>query len=298
MPLPPAKKRRIEAAKSALNKPFRSPLKTPLQSKSNPPATSNLSPTAAQDETTSPTKNPTLETSATTNTSTNARPKPSRAASSKAFAPQRRYPAPTRNPPTTNPTLLAARRRLATLEAQHRAITADTALIQQAGSILARDSVPELAALREKWKGVARQAAEEVFVGVKEWVEHMGGVRVWREEERRRRRERERYAWGGEELGGGRGGGDGGGGDEEGEGEDGEELGRRAERGARREELEGARGVDEVDEVENGVEGEVDDPVMDQEGDDDTFTMDIMLRSLHIDLALIGYDREQQRWID
>ena len=28
------------------------------------------------------------------------------------------------------------------------------------------------------------------------------------------------------------------------------------------------------------------------------FTMDMMLKSLNIDLDLIGYDREMQRWVD
>ena len=29
-----------------------------------------------------------------------------------------------------------------------------------------------------------------------------------------------------------------------------------------------------------------------------TFTMDMMLRSMNIDLDVIGYDKENQRWID
>lgn len=30
--------------------------------------------------------------------------------------------------------------------------------------------------------------------------------------------------------------------------------------------------------------------------DDDSFTMDMMLKTLNIDLALIGYNKEAQRW--
>jgi len=29
-----------------------------------------------------------------------------------------------------------------------------------------------------------------------------------------------------------------------------------------------------------------------------TFTMDMMLRQLNVELDVIGYDREEQRWID
>jgi len=34
------------------------------------------------------------------------------------------------------------------------------------------------------------------------------------------------------------------------------------------------------------------------EGQEDEFTMSMMLRSLNVDLNIIGYDRDQQRWGD
>lgn len=36
---------------------------------------------------------------------------------------------------------------------------------------------------------------------------------------------------------------------------------------------------------------------MEEGNDDDSFTMDMMLRTLNIDLNVIGYDRQGQRWI-
>jgi len=43
---------------------------------------------------------------------------------------------------------------------------------------------PELEALIIKWRGAARAACEELFAGVKDKVNRMGGVGAWREKER------------------------------------------------------------------------------------------------------------------
>ena len=42
----------------------------------------------------------------------------------------------------------------------------------------------ELEALIVKWKSASREAAEEIFGGVKDRVNRMGGVGAWRERER------------------------------------------------------------------------------------------------------------------
>ncbi|OCL04835.1 hypothetical protein AOQ84DRAFT_345638 [Glonium stellatum] len=53
-------------------------------------------------------------------------------------------------------------------------------------------------------------------------------------------------------------------------------------------EAERARGEEEEGEREEKLE---------ERNDDDSFTMDMMLRTLNIDLDVIGYDRQGQRWI-
>jgi len=35
-----------------------------------------------------------------------------------------------------------------------------------------------------------------------------------------------------------------------------------------------------------------------EEDDDEGFTMDMMLKSLNIELDVIGFDKKEQRWVD
>lgn len=139
------------------------------------------------------------------------------------------------------------------------------------------------------WKTAGRAAAEEVFGLVAKRVEGMGGVGAWRAKEKEKRE------------GGGLGGGWG--------------------WDVQRQEKEGDEDngeMEDVDEREREIEAVV------KEGDDEevifladsfslmlwtgliwrmfililiqNFTMDMMLRSLNIDLDVIGYDKELQKW--
>lgn len=149
----------------------------------------------------------------------------------------------------------------------------------------------ELEALTATWKMAGRAAAEEVFGLVAKRVEGMGGVGAWREKEKQKRE------------GGGSGGGWGwdvprlerGGDEDDGDREDLDEREREAEEVA----------------VKDGDEEEVilitdSFPLMLWNYFDlaialltlvQNFTMDMMLRSLNIDLDVIGYDKELQKWI-
>lgn len=99
-------------------------------------------------------------------------------------------------------------------------------------------------------------------------VEGMGGVKGWRQKEREKR---EGF------LGGGGGWGWG----EEGVGRNVEDEG----------------GGDERDDRET-EENERKKSLEEEDDNEETFTMSMMLRSLNIDLQLIGYDPEAQKWID
>lgn len=103
-----------------------------------------------------------------------------------------------------------------------------------------------------------------VFVGVKERVERAGGVKGLKGRER--------------------GGGGGWGWDEPGKGEGGDGDG-------------GREGCEDEDggEVEEGGEEREEEEEEEEEGE---YTMDMMLKSLNIDLALIGFDKKAQKWVD
>ncbi|MCJ1389917.1 hypothetical protein MMC18_002774 [Xylographa bjoerkii] len=153
----------------------------------------------------------------------------------------------------------------------------------------------ELTRLIALWRLAARQAAEEIFAGVRDRVNRMGGVGAWREREREGR---ERWGGGGWD--------------------DGENKSERDVQDGNREE----EGVEERREREGGEESDRREERRRRDGDtrDDAvsavycslrtsvcsadersvqgFTMDMMLTSLNIELGVIGYDKEMQRWID
>jgi len=52
------------------------------------------------------------------------------------------------------------------------------------------------------------------------------------------------------------------------------------------------RGEEEME----GMDGEKEKE--EEEDDDEGFTMDMMLKSLNIELDVIGFDKKEQRWVD
>ncbi|MCJ1281146.1 hypothetical protein MMC26_000464 [Xylographa opegraphella] len=255
----PAPKRRKT---SALFKPFKSPLRTPLPANSN----SALPPQSSAPGTTIAKHPQQLSPLSTTTTSSTAPP----TTLSPADKP------PQSNPPTAsrNPSLPPLQTHHTTLAHTHTHLLSTLDTHTQALKIESSAQDAELARLTTLWRLAARQAAEELFAGVRDRVNRMGGVGAWRQREREGRER-----WGGGGGGWDDGGEKRGGGEQEGEEEE-EGVEERRER-------EGGGERDRVEE-RSGWEG----------GDDDGFTMDMMLQSLSIDLGVIGYDKEMQRWID
>ncbi|OCK90735.1 uncharacterized protein K441DRAFT_680124 [Cenococcum geophilum 1.58] len=162
--------------------------------------------------------------------------------------------------PSTTSALISLRTDIQTLTQAYRLATSTT------------DA--DLEVLIERWRAASRAAAEELFASTRDRVNRMGGVGAWREREKEQREWRTK--WEKEEMEAERGGR----GEAEGE-EEGEE--RREKSGEREYE----RGRDKDEQEEKVEEG----------NDDDSFTMDMMLRTLNIDIDVIGYDRQGQRWV-
>lgn len=165
----------------------------------------------------------------------------------------------------------------------------------------------------QKWKAASQAAAEEVFAGARDKVNRMGGLKGLKERERAKR-EGERdglmgggsWGWAGETRDGGgsevRDGqeeedDDGGSGDEENEEDKEEGIGDREERLER--EGKGGRWLEEESEYDRDVRRELEDEVERDEVDEEGgYTMDMMLKTMNIDLNVIGYDKVLQRWVD
>lgn len=214
-PSPASKRRRLNISSSKLSQPFKSPFKTPLKPSSTDPATHSTS-----DHLPLP-SNPAAPTAAST----------------------RVYPSTTipslvksDHPLVARPTATARARgipappspKLARLQKQHTALLGELASARaslethaQALKLETSSTDRELEELIAKWKGVGREAAEEVLRVVAARVEGMGGVKGWRQKEREKR-EGFPGGWGWEEEGAGRRGEDEGGGDESYDGEAGE----------------------------------------------------------------------------
>jgi len=209
-----------------------------------------------------------------------------------------------------DPTELAAQKALTALELQIKALKNEIDTLEQANQLGSSTQDRELEGLSDKWRAASQQAAEELFGTVKERVCRMGGVAAWRESEKQKFERSNGFGDFAPEP-------------EQDDGADcefdsqGEELPeeeqefRKAEKKRVRQEALDAADVDETATVEN--EGKP--KVWQESGNDDdvsspppprnlgekliycqSFTMDMMLRSLNVDLKVIGYDKASQRW--
>lgn len=68
-------------------------------------------------------------------------------------------------------------------------------ILEQAINILEKGKLGELEILKQKWRSVSRDAAEDLFVSAKDKVNRMGGVRVYNEKIRKRKMRQQE--WGG-----------------------------------------------------------------------------------------------------
>ncbi|CZT12108.1 uncharacterized protein RAG0_16060 [Rhynchosporium agropyri] len=284
MSTPAAKRRRIDVASQTLSKPFRSPFKTPFKSpiKDGQPQDSTT-PTVAGSVPES--NNNTPLASRTTNsllsnpTKTPRLPTPSAPRTKKTFASPIAAAALNADPDIA--LLLRAQREL---EKQLRDVKEELDTAEQARKI-EKDSYGkdpdgeidgELRDLCEKWRGASRLAAEELFGKVRDRVNRMGGPRAWKEMQKKQ--EENRNSWDQEEQTNKD--------DDEEENKDVEKRDVYAEYGIDPET------ENEKSQREKGVGDTGEMP-----GQEDEFTMAMMLRTLNVDLDTIGYDKEQQRWV-
>ncbi|OAL54184.1 hypothetical protein IQ07DRAFT_609346 [Pyrenochaeta sp. DS3sAY3a] len=143
-------------------------------------------------------------------------------------------------------------------------------MLTQAQSLATSSQDEDLVILIDKWRTASRAAAEELFGSTRDRVNRMGGVGAWMEREREAKERQKK--WDQEEL------------------------------DAQREKLEEAKENGEIseeafDEYSGVEETKVEDEKETFKGaSDDSFTMDMMLKTLNIDLDLIGYNKEAQRW--
>jgi Swi5-dependent recombination DNA repair protein 1 len=124
----------------------------------------------------------------------------------------------------------------------------------------------ELQSLARKWRSASRSAAEEVFGYARDKVNGMGGMRGWKKREKEMR-DRMNQGWNDD--------------------------------GAQKKAGNGGDGLERIEDErdprdEVGVEEEVDEV---DEAEDESFTMDIMLKSMGIDVDLLGYDKKKGMWI-
>jgi Swi5-dependent recombination DNA repair protein 1 len=162
-------------------------------------------------------------------------------------------------------------------------------MLKQAQSLATSTKDDDLVQLVDRWRTASRSAAEELFGSTRDRVNRMGGVGAWKEREKESKERQNKW-------------------DQE-------------EREAEREKMEEAKESGEVDAEAYDrfaeMDGEREKPEEEKEtfkgADDDvslqvhetgertanylqSFTMDMMLKTLNIDLKLIGYNKEAQRW--
>ena len=164
------------------------------------------------------------------------------------------------------------------------ATRATISTLQQALKILEDpDRSEQLAALSEKWRGAARLAADAVYAGARDKVNRAGGVGAWRESERERAEWRR--SWNDAEPR------QGDGSDAANEADEDGDSGRDAsEAGQGRGYLDGVRDDDACASYRSFALDMM--LTLLAQG----FTIGMMLRSMNIDVNVIGYSEELQTW--
>ncbi|KAF2140051.1 uncharacterized protein K452DRAFT_289442 [Aplosporella prunicola CBS 121167] len=302
---PAAKRRRLDDAQSALRKPFKSPFKTPMRS------------SAANGEETVPStagRTPPSQSVAASQSPIESNDPPASSIDSDAQDPQTPLPSrvsakpasiPRKKPDPDDPlecALKEEQQRQRQLNRQMTNLRTELDTLDQALSIASSTKDAELDELIIKWREASRAAAEEVFATVRDRVNRMGGVGAWREREQRQREWRNNFQEEKEESSD-----DDDDDEEDEEDEDGNPLTpeqkeeRKILKERRKEAKEEAKREREwrKEEWENEKrELEKDQPkIVDEGKDDDSFTMDMMLKTLGVELSTIGWDKQGQRWV-
>ncbi|KAI5308548.1 hypothetical protein KEM55_005438, partial [Ascosphaera atra] len=291
------KRQRVEKAQTTLRKPFKSPFKCPLKKPIEKGELEKLSESkehiqdranrslrevqSSQPSTPMPSKTSDIRTVGgllTSSLSSSPLLSPSLARKvpgvHKGLSPLKRSLSPTKTSSThqANPRLVMLQRQygnsLRTLNSKRNMLD----LLQQAKRIEAQQQDEQLNKLIVLWRGVAQKAAEEVFEGAKKRVDAMGGVKAWREKMNEKQNSFQAWdtyvvesaEWGGGSEAG-----------SEVDGEDTYQRNARVEDASK--ENESRSGALEVD-------------------DEEEFTMGMMLKILNVDLKVIGFDKDGQKW--
>lgn len=172
---PLTKRRRLENANSALNKPFRSPLKNQSTSSEDIHALSAPLDDASEDTTS---QSPTVASTTENNGIHTPRP----AQRLKGWVSPVKKVSPSKTP--ESPEYRALHTRYKSLLSQLSSLKSQVDTATHAHRIETKAQDQELKVLITKWKLASREAATLVFEGAREKVEKMGGMRAWRERER------------------------------------------------------------------------------------------------------------------
>jgi Swi5-dependent recombination DNA repair protein 1 len=285
MATPQSKRRRLNEAAKTLNKPFKSPFRTPLKPGigSDPPSSDPVevntplatSIAVAHHQYSTGGAQPAATLKKPPSTSLHSQPR-----TSKPLPARPSFSTPSRAPSKKVPTKPALTREIMQLRNEMQ-------ILSQAHTLATSTKDDDLVVLIEKWRTASRTVAEELFATTRDKVNRMGGVGAWKAREK--------------------------------EGKERQQQWDKEEREAEREKIEEARengemGDDAYDKYAEMAEdhGEAKEEETFRAADDDvssacacrlpyvnklqSFTMDMMLKTLNIDLQLIGYNKEAQRW--
>ncbi|KAL4895712.1 hypothetical protein BDV59DRAFT_143293 [Aspergillus ambiguus] len=188
---------------------------------------------------------------------------------SSAGGPKRKHLTPPKKPMLADPAIQDLQKQQRALQARLTALRSELDTAQQALRIESTDKAADLEALIAKWRSVSQTAAEEVFTGAQERVSRMGGMKAWKERMRSdtaRWEKEEMEAWYGD---------------------------------AEAEEFEMDREELEARKAEMGDRVAVDEAKKEEQNelDDEEFTMEVMLKTLNVDVKVIGYDVTEQKWM-
>lgn len=293
---PNAKRRRLEQASTALSKPFKSPLRRPTPTAKQ----ENTTPKPEEAEESTASSNRTTESIAEnaqaplpTPPPTNQLPTPPHNRKRPPFG--QRPGLTTRKPVPIDPEIANLQKQQRETQSRLSNLRSELDTAQQALRIESSNREEELEALIAKWKKVSQDAAEEVFSGAQERISRMGGVKAWHERMRNddaRWEQEEMESWFGNV-------------DAEGMNIDEDEVRERKEEMSRKIEKEKEKikkdaAKEREDEPEVGLALSLCPwwvEYADLERLLQEFTMDMMLKTLNIDLKSIGYEKADQRWI-
>ncbi|KAG9242786.1 hypothetical protein BJ878DRAFT_154244 [Calycina marina] len=289
MSTPAAKRRRIDAASNTLSKPFRSPFKTPFKSPVNQTEKNNTSITYTPLKPTTQPKQSlsqaVLAEKASNLSLSSLGPRKKKTFNSLVQA----------TALNAEPDIAPMLKKQRDLEKQLREVKEELDQAEQARKI-ERDSEKngceeidgELVELCVKWKGASRQAAEELFGKVRDRVNRMGGPRAWKEAQKKQ--QESQGGW--DEPDQQKNGDDDDNNDDDNHDDDGEKN------DVEKRDLYAEYGIDPETENEKSQRAKGVGDTGELPGQEDEFTMAMMLRTLNVELDIIGYDREAQIWVD